>query len=176
MFLSFTRYKIKYNCLVTACHLGADLETLTTKISLAIGQLLKKILQIHMHIWVKPTFCQIITQLILIWILAESGLHSDTLITKKVSLSRGPFVPIQKKVSYPAVTLYLGKLFCLHVKIVQQGLLHRKQFLKNLWSEVRKGDFNSCGKWSSRVLPLMLWWSLVWFPYFYSDCPWPYCG
>ena len=25
------------------------------------------------------------------------------------------------------------------------------------------------------VLPLMLWWSLGWFPYFYSDCPWPYC-
>ena len=21
--------------------------------------------------------------------------------------------------------------------------------------------------------PLMLWWSLAWFPYFYSDCPWP---
>ena len=22
----------------------------------------------------------------------------------------------------------------------------------------------------------MLWWSLAWFPYFYLDCPWPYCG
>ena len=42
-----------------------------------------------------------------------------------------------------------------------------------VWSE--RGDFNSCGKWSTRVLPLMLWWLLVWFPYFYSDCPWPYC-
>ena len=27
-------------------------------------------------------------------------------------------------------------------------------------------DFNSCGKWSSGVLPLMLWWLLAWFPYF----------
>ena len=44
--------------------------------------------------------------------------------------------------------------------------------------EVRseRGDFNSCGKWSSRVLSLMLWWSLAWFPNFFSDCPWPYCG
>ena len=52
-------------------------------------------------------------------------------------------------------------------------------FIGNSWKfyEVRseRGDFNSCGKWSSRVLPLMLWWSLAWFPYFYSDCPWPYC-
>ena len=62
------------------------------------------------------------------------------------------------------------------MKIVQQDLLHRKQFLKILWSEVQRGDFNSCGKWSSRVPPLMLWWSLAWFPYFYTDCPWPYCG
>ena len=32
------------------------------------------------------------------------------------------------------------------------------------------GDINHCGKWSSsRMLPLMLWWSLAWFPYFYSD-------
>ena len=38
-----------------------------------------------------------------------------------------------------------------------------------------RGDFNSCGKWSSGVLPIMLWWSLAWFPYFYLDCPWPYC-
>ena len=38
-----------------------------------------------------------------------------------------------------------------------------------------RGDFDSCGKWSSRMVPLMLWWSLAWFPYFYSDCPWPYC-
>ena len=22
----------------------------------------------------------------------------------------------------------------------------------------------------------MLWWLLVWFPYFFSDCPWPCCG
>ena len=59
------------------------------------------------------------------------------------------------------------------MKIVQQDLLRRKQFLKILWSEVWKGeDFNSCGKWSSRVLPVMLWW----FPYFYSDCSWPYCA
>ena len=28
-------------------------------------------------------------------------------------------------------------------------------------------------KWFSRVLPLMLWWPFAWFPYFYSDCPWP---
>ena len=39
-----------------------------------------------------------------------------------------------------------------------------------------KGDFNSCGKWSSGVLPIMLWWLLAWFPYFYIDCPWPYCA
>ena len=39
-----------------------------------------------------------------------------------------------------------------------------------------RGDFNSCGKWSSGVLPLMLWWSLEWFPYFYLGCPWPYCA
>ena len=40
--------------------------------------------------------------------------------------------------------------------------------------EVRseRGDFNSCGKWSSRVPALMLWWSLAWFPYFYSDWLW----
>ena len=25
------------------------------------------------------------------------------------------------------------------------------------------------------VLTLMLWCSLAWFPYFYLDCPWPYC-
>ena len=38
-----------------------------------------------------------------------------------------------------------------------------------------RGDFNFCGKWSSRVLPLMLWWSLAWFPNVYLNCPWPYC-
>ena len=48
---------------------------------------------------------------------------------------------------------------------MNQDLLHRSK----MW------DFNSCGKWSSRVLPLILWWSLAWFPYFYSDCPWPCC-
>ena len=37
-----------------------------------------------------------------------------------------------------------------------------------------RGDFNSCGKWFSRVLPLMLWWLLVWFSNFYSGCPWTY--
>ena len=41
--------------------------------------------------------------------------------------------------------------------------------------KAERGDFNSCGKWLSGVLPLMLWWSLAWFPYFYLDCPWPYC-
>ena len=59
-------------------------------------------------------------------------------------------------------------------------LCSRIYFIGNsFWKfyEVRseRGDFNSCGKWSSRVLPLMLWWSLAWFPYFYSDCSWPYC-
>ena len=67
--------------------------------------------------------------------------------------------------------IYLVKV-PLNVKILQQDLLHRKQFLKILWCEVRKGDFNFCGKWSSGVLPLMLWCSLAWFPYFYSGCPW----
>ena len=59
---------------------------------------------------------------------------------------------------------------------VQQDLLQRKQFFNNFmkWGP-KGGDFNSCGKWSSRVLPVMLWWSLAWFPYFYSGCPRPYC-
>ena len=26
------------------------------------------------------------------------------------------------------------------------------------------------------MLPLVLWWLFAWFPYFYSDCPWPCCG
>ena len=38
----------------------------------------------------------------------------------------------------------------------------------------KRGDFNSCGKCSSGVLPFMLWWWLAWFPYFYLDFPWPY--
>ena len=36
----------------------------------------------------------------------------------------------------------------------------------------KRGDFNSCWQWSSRVAALMLWWSLAWFPYFYSDWLW----
>ena len=40
----------------------------------------------------------------------------------------------------------------------------------------KRGELNSFGKWSSRVLPLMLYWSLAWFPYFFSDFPWPYCA
>ena len=37
-----------------------------------------------------------------------------------------------------------------------------------------RADFDYCGKWFSRVLPLILLWSFAWFLYFYSDCPWPY--
>ena len=36
--------------------------------------------------------------------------------------------------------IYLVKI-PLNVKIVKQDLLHRKQFLKILWGEVRKGGF-----------------------------------
>ena len=28
---------------------------------------------------------------------------------------------------------------------------------------------------TKKLLLLMLWWSLAWFPNFYSNCPWPYC-
>ena len=62
----------------------------------------------------------------------------------------------------------------MNVKIVKQDLLHRKQFLKSYQVRSERGDLNSCGKWSI-VLPLMLQWSLAWFPYFYSGCPWPQC-
>ena len=52
----------------------------------------------------------------------------------------------------------------------------RNSFWKFYEVRSKMGDFNSCGKWSSRVLPLMVWWSLAWFPYFYSGFPWPYCA
>ena len=52
------------------------------------------------------------------------------------------------------------------VKIVAQSS-HLEVLLISKWSEM--GDFNFCGQWSSRMLPLMLWWSLPWFPSFYSD-------
>ena len=29
--------------------------------------------------------------------------------------------------------------------------------------------------WKPNQWPLILWWSLAWFSYFHSDCPWPYC-
>ena len=29
--------------------------------------------------------------------------------------------------------------------------------------------------WRIRGFVFLMWWSLAWFPYFYSDCPWPYC-
>ena len=48
----------------------------------------------------------------------------------------------------------------------------RNSFWKFYELRSERWDFNSCGKWSSRVLPVMLWW----FPYFYSDCSWPYCA
>ena len=44
------------------------------------------------------------------------------------------------------------------------------------WGSSSSSSLGSLGKWSSGVLPLMLRWSLAWFPYFYSDCPWPYCA
>ena len=36
--------------------------------------------------------------------------------------------------------IYLVKV-PLNVSIVKQDLLHREQFLENLWSEVRNGEF-----------------------------------
>ena len=45
-----------------------------------------------------------------------------------------------QKFKYPFwIKIYLVKV-PLNLKIVQQVLLHRKQLLKNLWSEVRKGE------------------------------------
>ena len=43
-------------------------------------------------------------------------------------------------------------------------------FLKIVWSEAWKGDFNWCRFWTSRVWTLMLWYLLL-----FPDWLWPYC-
>ena len=67
-----------------------------------------------------------------------------------------------------------SKIVSYEVNLAAQSSHLEVLLLSKVWPKM--WDFNSCGQWFSRVLPLMLWWWLAWFPYFFSDCPWPYCA